>query len=124
MSDMSEARELHEETAEASVITVGQTDFESNVLHADVPVLVDFWAEWCVPCHIISPAVEAIAREYAGKMVAAKVNVDENPDVAFQWGVMSIPTLLLFKDGKEAARIQGARGKDAIVREIEPFLTA
>jgi len=121
---------MSEETVHAAgedapvVMTVGETDFEANVLHADLPVLVDFWAEWCVPCHLISPAVEAIAREYDGRILAAKVNVDDNPNVAFTWGVMSIPTLLLFKDGKEQARIQGARGKDAIVREIEPFLSA
>jgi thioredoxin 1 len=113
------------ETEEASsVMTVGETDFDANVLQADLPVLVDFWAEWCVPCHLISPAVEAIAREYHGRILAAKVNVDENPNVTFKLGVMSIPTLLLFKDGKEQARIQGARGKDAIVREIEPYLSA
>ncbi len=121
---------MSEETAQApaeettSVITVGEADFKTNVLEADLPVLVDFWAEWCVPCHLISPAVEAIAREYGGRMLAAKVNVDENPNVTFDLGVMSIPTLLLFKDGKEQRRIQGARGKDAIVREIEPFLSA
>jgi thioredoxin len=108
----------------SSVMTVGDADFEENVLRADLPVLVDFWAEWCVPCHLISPAVEAIAREYGGRIRAAKINVDENPNIAFNLGVMSIPTLLLFKDGKEQARIQGARGKDAIVREIEPYLSA
>jgi thioredoxin 1 len=116
---------VHATGEDASVVmTVGETDFEASVLHADLPVLVDFWAEWCVPCHLISPAVEAIAREYDGRILAAKVNVDDNPNVAFTWGVMSIPTLLLFKDGKEQARIQGARGKDAIVREIEPYLSA
>ena len=121
---------MSEETIHAAgedapaVMTVGETDFEASVLQADLPVLVDFWAEWCVPCHLISPAVEAIAREYDGRILAAKVNVDDNPNITFSVGVMSIPTLLLFKDGKEQARIQGARGKDAIVREIEPFLSA
>jgi thioredoxin 1 len=117
------ARAADEET-ESSVITVGESDFEASVIRADLPVLVDYWAEWCVPCHLISPAVEAIAREYSGRLIAAKLNVDDNPDAAFRSGVMSIPTLLMFKDGKEIARIQGARGKDAIVREIEQHLTA
>jgi thioredoxin 1 len=115
---------MNEEATDVNVISVGDLDFEANVLQSDVPVLVDFWAEWCVPCHIISPTVEAIAREYTGRIVAVKVNVDDNPDTAFKFGVMSIPTLLLFKDGKEAARMSGARGKEAIVREIEPYLVA
>jgi thioredoxin 1 len=121
---MSENRVETAHDVAAAVLTVGETDFDTSVLKADLPVLVDFWAEWCVPCHLISPAVEAIAREYSGRILAAKVNVDDNPNIAFNLGVMSIPTLLLFKDGKEQARIQGARGKDAIVREIEPFLGA
>jgi thioredoxin 1 len=105
-----------------NVITVGDDDFDARVVGSDVPVLVDFWAEWCTPCHIIAPAVEAIAREQAGKLVAAKLNVDESPQTPLKFGVMSIPTLLLFKNGEIQARLNGARGKDAIWREIEPFV--
>ena len=107
-----------------NVMTVDDQDFEAQVLKSDVPVLVDFWAEWCVPCHIISPMVEEVARDYAGKLRTAKLNVDDNPETTIKFGVMSIPTLLLFKDGEVRARLGGARGKDAIVREIEPFMAA
>ena len=107
-----------------NVMTVGDEDFQAQVLDSDVPVLVDFWAEWCTPCHIIAPMVEEIAREYAGKLNVAKLNVDENPGVTLKFGVMSIPTLLLFQDGEIRARLGGARGKDAILREIGPFVAA
>jgi thioredoxin 1 len=107
-----------------NVITVGDEDFEARVVGSDIPVLVDFWAEWCTPCHIISPAVEAIAREQAGRLVTAKLNVDESPQTPLKFGVMSIPTLLLFKGGEVKARLNGARGKDAIWREIEPHVVA
>ncbi len=107
-----------------NVITVRDGDFDAQVLRSDVPVLVDFWAEWCTPCHIIAPTVEEIAREYAGKLVTAKLNVDESPETTLKFGVMSIPTLLLFHGGEIRARLNGARGKDAILREIEPFMAA
>jgi thioredoxin 1 len=103
---------------------VGDHDFETEVLHAEVPVLVDFWAEWCTPCHIVSPVVEEIAREQLGKLRAVKLNVDESPYIAQQYGVMSIPTLILFKAGEEKARVVGARGKDAIWREISQHVAA
>jgi thioredoxin 1 len=103
---------------------VGDQDFEDEVLHSDVPVLVDFWAEWCTPCHIVSPVVEEIAREQVGKLRAVKLNVDESPYIAQHYGVMSIPTLILFKAGEEKARVVGARGKDAIWREIGQHVAA
>ena len=102
---------------------VTDQDFEERVLGAESPVLVDFWAEWCVPCHMVSPVVEEIGREKDGLQVA-KLNIDDNPDVTRRYGIMSIPTLMLFKEGKEAARLVGARGKDAILREIDPHLSA
>ena len=107
-----------------NVMTVDDQDFKVQVLESEVPVLVDFWAEWCTPCHIIAPMVEEIAREYAGKLNVVKLNVDENPEVTLKFGVMSIPTLLLFQAGEIRARLGGARGKDAIVREIDPFVAA
>jgi thioredoxin 1 len=97
-------------------------DFQSEVLDSNEPVLVDFWAEWCVPCHMVSPVVEEIARDHAGRLRAVKLNVDDNPNTARRYGVMSIPTLIVFKDGEEQARVVGARGKDAILREFEPYL--
>jgi thioredoxin 1 len=103
---------------------VGDQDFENEVLHSEVPVLVDFWAEWCTPCHIVSPVVEEIAREQQGKLRAVKLNVDDSPDIAQHYGVMSIPTLILFKGGEEKARVVGARGKDAIWREIGQHVAA
>ena len=107
-----------------AVIHVSDQDFQTQVLDSSQPVLVDFWAEWCVPCHMVSPVVEEIAREYSEKVKAAKLNVDDNPQTARQYGVMSIPTLIVFKDGQEKARVVGARGKDAILREIEAHFAA
>jgi thioredoxin 1 len=105
------------------VVLIGDVtdrEFDEAVLRSATPVLVDFWAEWCVPCHMVSPLVEEIGREKADRLKVAKVNVDENPDVTKQFDIMSIPTLILFKDGEEKARIVGARGKDALLREIDP----
>jgi thioredoxin len=109
------------------VTTIGDVtdqDFEAQVLNSDRPVLIDFWAEWCVPCHMVSPVVEEIAREHAGDLAVAKLNVDDNPETARRFGVLSIPTLILFSAGEERARVVGARGKDAILREIQPHIAA
>jgi thioredoxin 1 len=103
---------------------VTDQDFEQKVIQSDKPVLIDFWAEWCVPCHMVSPVVEEIARDHAGALSVGKLNVDDNPETARRYGVMSIPTLIVFKDGQEKARVVGARGKDAILREIEPHFAA
>jgi thioredoxin 1 len=107
-----------------NITHVDEGEFEGTVLRSDVPVLVDFWAEWCTPCHMVSPVVEEIAREHAGRLRAVKVNIDDNPQIAGSYGIMSIPTLVLFRDGQERARVVGARGKDAILREIQPHLAA
>jgi thioredoxin len=107
-----------------NITHVDEGEFEGTVLRSDVPVLVDFWAEWCTPCHMVSPVVEEIAREHAGQLRAVKVNIDDNPQIAGSYGIMSIPTLLLFRDGQERARVVGARGKDAILREIQPHFAA
>jgi thioredoxin len=98
---------------------VNDQDFEDRVLRSDTPVLVDFWAEWCVPCHMVSPVVEEIGREKGEKLQVAKLNIDENPEVTRKYGVMSIPTLMLFRRGEEATRVVGARGKDALLKEID-----
>jgi len=108
----------------ASIGDVTDQDFQDKVLGSGTPVLVDFWAEWCVPCHMVSPVVEEIAREKGETLQVAKLNVDDNPEISKRFGVMSIPTLILFVGGEEKARVVGARGKDAILREIEPQIAA
>ncbi len=107
-----------------SVMHVTDQDFQQEVLDDSRPVLVDFWAEWCVPCHMVSPVVEEIARDFADRLKAAKLNVDDNPQTAATYNVMSIPTLLLFKDGSVAHQIIGALPKARLVQEIEPALAA
>jgi thioredoxin 1 len=103
---------------------VTDADFEERVLGSEGVVLVDFWAEWCVPCHMVSPVVEEIGRDKGDALQVAKLNIDDNPDVTRRFGVMSIPTLMLFKDGEEIARVVGARGKDALLKEIDPHVPA
>ena len=93
---------------------VGDADFDAEVLASGQPVLVDFWAEWCMPCRALAPTVDAIAQDYAGKAQVRKVNVDFNPATAARYGVRGIPTLIVFKNGEEAERIVGAVGKAAI----------
>ncbi len=102
--------------------TLTKGNFESEVLKAEKPVLVDFWATWCGPCRMIAPTVEELAEEYAGKVVVGKVDVDENPELAQAYGVMSIPTLILFKDGKVANQNVGLSTKRALIKLIEDHL--
>ncbi|MDE1896141.1 MAG: thioredoxin TrxA [Rhodospirillales bacterium] len=96
--------------------------FATDVLNADKPVLVDFWAEWCGPCRTIAPSLEALAEEYEGKLDVVKVNIDENPMSPTQYGVRGIPTLLIFKDGKVAAQQVGAAPKSVLKAWIEKSL--
>ena len=108
----------------AGVSEVTDQAFEQEILKADVPVLVDFWADWCVPCHMVSPVVEEIGQDKSDVMRVAKLNVDDNPDTARRYGVMSIPTLILFVGGEERARVVGAKPKDAILRELGEHIPA
>jgi thioredoxin 1 len=100
------------------IVTVTDQDFEEQVLRSELPVLVDFWAPWCGPCHTVAPVVEEIAAEQAGRLRVAKLDVDDSPSTAQQLGVLSIPTLILFRDGQEHGRVIGAQGKDYIVRTL------
>lgn len=100
-------------------IILNDTNFEEEVLKADVPVLVDFWAPWCGPCKMIAPVVEEIARDYDGKVKVAKLNVDEAPQTASEYQIMSIPTLAIFKSGKIVDTIVGAVAKNIIQQKID-----
>lgn len=97
-------------------------DFDEKVLKSKLPVLVDFWAPWCGPCRMVTPVVEELAKEYTGKMVVAKVNTDENSDVSYAYRIMSIPTLILFKDGKEINKMIGALPKEELKSFIDKYL--
>ena len=98
------------------------SNFDSDVLKSDKAVLVDFWAEWCGPCRMIAPSVEAIAEEYTGKVDVFKMNVDENPMVPNQFGIRGIPTLIVFKGGQEQERIVGAVNREAIAKVVGKYV--
>lgn len=106
------------------VNTITDATFESDVLQSDKPVLIDFWADWCGPCRMIAPHVDAIAEEYNATLKVGKVDVDDNPAIPGRYGIVGIPTLMLFKDGEVVERITGALPKDRIVAQILPHLNA
>jgi thioredoxin 1 len=101
---------------------VTSESFEKDVLMSDKPVLVDFWAPWCMPCKAIAPSIEKIADEMKGSIKVTKVNVDESPEVATEMSILNIPTLILFKGGKELARIVGVNSKEAIENKIKSLI--
>ena len=104
------------------IATLSDATFDEHVKGSDVPVLVDFWAEWCGPCKMISPVLEEIAEEQAGKLQIGKLNIDDNLEVTRRFDVMSIPTLILFKDGEPEVRLIGAKPKGQLLQEIAQYL--
>lgn len=105
------------------VSEVSDNNFESNVLQAGKPVLVDFWAAWCAPCRMLAPTVEAVAEKYASTASVVKLNVDENPATSQRYGIKGIPTLILFVNGKEEERVVGATSKEAIARILDKHVS-
>ena len=106
----------------SNTVAVTESTFQTEVIDSKVPVLVDFWAEWCGPCKAIAPALEEIARDQTGKLKVVKLDVDENPDISGRYMVHSIPTLMLFKGGQMVERITGARPKPVLLSIINPHL--
>jgi thioredoxin 1 len=104
------------------IVTLSDATFDETVSGSDTPVLVDFWAEWCGPCKMIAPTLAEIAAEQSGKLTIGKLNVDDNPDTARRFDVMSIPTLLVFKDGKQVKRLVGAKGKGQLLQDLAEFI--
>ncbi len=103
-------------------LVITDQNFQEEVLGSKTPVLVDFWAEWCMPCRIVSPIVEELAKEYGDKLKVGKLNVDENGQTAQSYGIMSIPSLLVFKNGQVVKQMVGAQSKDSFKREIDTVL--
>ena len=104
------------------VTEVSDSSFELDVLKSEKPVLVDFWAEWCAPCRMLAPTVDAVAEKYSANARVVKLNVDDNPAVSQRYGIKGIPTLILFKAGREEERVVGATSKEAISRIIEKHI--
>ncbi|MCD6117388.1 thioredoxin [bacterium] len=106
----------------AAEIILDDSNFQNEVIESDVPVVVDFWAPWCGPCRLMIPIMEALAEEYDGRVKIGKLNTDEAPEITGEYGVISIPTTIIFKDGKAVDQIIGAVPKDVVVKKLEAAL--
>ena len=104
------------------IVTLSDATFDESIGSADTPILVDFWAEWCGPCKMIAPVLEEIAGSHGDHLQVAKLNVDDNPTIARRFDVMSIPTLLVFRDGEVQKRLVGAKGKAQLLEELSEFI--
>ena len=105
-----------------AILNFSDEDFNTEVLNSDKPVLVDFWAEWCGACKMITPVLEEVAGDYSEKMKIGKINVDDSKDIAVNYGIMSIPTLIIFKNGEEAERIVGYASKDDLKKTLDKYV--
>ncbi len=103
-------------------VEVNGNNFQQEVLESSVPVLVDFWAPWCMPCRMLTPTVEKLAEENEGKLKVRKLNTDENQNIAAQYGIQGIPTLIVFKEGKEVGRTVGVMSKEKLQEKLDPIL--
>jgi thioredoxin 1 len=103
-------------------LVVKEENFESEVLKSDTPVLVDFWAEWCGPCKMLSPTIEQLSKDFEGKAKVVKINVDENQNLAAKYGIMSIPTIIIFKDGKIVEQFIGAQAKSVYDEALKKYV--
>lgn len=106
----------------SAALSVTDASFKQDVLDSDVPVLVDFWAPWCGPCRMVAPVVDEIAQQYEGKVKVVKLNTDENPNIASQYGIRSIPTLMIFKGGQRVDMVVGAVPKTTLANTLEKYL--
>jgi thioredoxin 1 len=103
-------------------VEVNGNNFKQEVLESSIPVLVDFWASWCMPCRMLAPTIEKLAEENRGKLKVCKLNTDENQNIAAQYGIQGIPTLIVFKEGKEAGRTVGVMSKEKLQEKLDPIL--
>jgi len=106
----------------SNLIDINDSNFDEIVLKSKTPVLIDFWAPWCAPCKMVAPVVEELSNEYEGKVTFGNVNVDETPKIAVKYGIMSIPTLIIFKNGQPVSNIVGYRPKDQIKQSLDAAL--
>jgi thioredoxin 1 len=109
-------------SASTGLKSVTDDSFAADVLASPVPVIVEYWAPWCGPCRMVGPVLEAIAEEYAGEIEVVKLNTDENPQTMVAYGVMAVPTIILFSDGEVVKQVVGAKSKSALVREFAEFI--
>ncbi len=110
------------ENSKSLEVEVNNRNFQEEVLESTIPVLVDFWASWCMPCRMLAPTIEKLAKENQGKLKVCKLNTDENQNIAAQYGIQGIPTLIIFKEGKEVGRTVGVMSKEKLQEKLDPIL--